>query len=116
MSQAHEVEQRHLDKLLNQAIDLTDNRVSYITNIRFNISNNEVTLDMYYVSPNPGDPGENPIVQRLHRIVIPLGLAKNIGELLVNAMSDWEENFGITLPIVPNAIREQLKNNEPSDE
>lgn len=95
-----------LDDILNEAIDTTNGDATYITNIRFRVTNNDVTLDMYYIGPNPKDPTVHPQAYLRNRIVIPVGLAKNIGSLLVNAMSDWEDTFGVTLPISPNEIEE----------
>lgn len=99
MGTQQRIEQQDLDSILNSADDLTENKVTYVTNIRLNISNNEATLDLYYLSPDPQNPGGNPKAQRVQRLVMPLGLAKNIGQILVNAMTEWEDAFGITLPI-----------------
>ena len=108
-------EHTNTDTLLNNAIDLTDNKVSYITNIRFSITNNDVTLDLFYTSPNPKNPNGVPIAQRLHRIILPPGLAKNIGQLLADSMAGWEEAFGIELPITPADIDEQENRNNEDD-
>lgn len=102
MGQRQQIEQQELEKILNKAVDLTDNKITYVTNIRFSISNNEATLDLFYVAKNPKNPDDELVAQRLHRVVMPLGLAKNIGQLLVNAMIGWEETFGISLPIFPD--------------
>jgi hypothetical protein len=101
MSDYQMSENKSLDDLLNEAVDLTDNRVSYSTNIRFRVSNNDVTLDFYYLAPDPKNPTGLPTAQRLHRIILPVGLAKNIGQLLANAMDEWESTFGVTLPLLP---------------
>ncbi|MBN8620654.1 MAG: DUF3467 domain-containing protein [Anaerolineae bacterium] len=87
-----------IEEILNAAIDATDNKFSYATNIRLNITNNEVTLDFYFVGVDPRNPNADPIAQRLNRIVIPVALAKNIGELLIDNTSRWEETFGVELP------------------
>lgn len=111
MTQRSEVEQQNLEDILNQAVDLTDNKVNYATNIRFYVTNNEVTLDFYYVSSDPNNPSQ-PMGQRLNRIVIPLGLAKNIGQLLVNGMNEWEANFGVNLPFSIDEVSSDMTGGE----
>ncbi|MDQ7027892.1 MAG: DUF3467 domain-containing protein [Anaerolineae bacterium] len=90
------------EEVLNEAIDLTQNQISYATNIRFTVSNNDVTLDFYRSGSNPKNPNGDPIAYRIHRIIIPPSLAKDISGLLANAMSNWEETFGVSLPIAPD--------------
>lgn len=102
-NETHSIENQSLENLLNNAIDLTDGNATYVTNVRFRMSNNDLTLDLYRVSPNPKKPQEN-VAYLLHRVIIPPGLAKNTGNILVNMAVQWEDTFGISLPIVPADI------------
>lgn len=99
MAEKHEITPEKLEEILNRAVDLTENHSTYTTNIRFRVSNNEVTLDLFYMGPNPRNPPGDPEAYRTHRIVLSPSLAKNIGQLLLKAMTEWEESFGVTLPL-----------------
>lgn len=92
-----------IEDVLNQASDLTNNQASYVTHIRTIVNNNEVTLDFFYAAPDPTSSTIKLIAKRLHRIILPLGLAKEFSKILTNSMNNWEETFGIELPIVPIA-------------
>lgn len=92
-----------LDDLLNHATDLTENKVAYISNIRFTVSATEVTMDLYAVGRNPTDI-RLAQASRIHRIIIPLSLAKDIASLLTAAVANWETTFGITLPLMPKSL------------
>ncbi len=100
------INKNHDDKtavktMLSQATDLTDNKLSYISNVQLYFSAHEVTLDLYYMGPNKSPNVAEPEVFRLHRIVLPLGVAKEMGELLQNGIARWENEFGVELPIQP---------------
>jgi hypothetical protein len=116
MAEKQQIDSEKLEEILNAAIDLTENRSTYITNVRLRLSNSEVTLDLFYVSPDPRNPSGLPIAQRTHRLILPLSLAKNVGELLVSMANQWEEIFGITLPIMPaeNTLEVDEDKNVPS--
>jgi hypothetical protein len=104
MTQHQTLKQEELEEILNSAIDLTENRVSYITHVRFRVSNVDITVDFFYVAPDFRDINGKPVAQRTHRIIMPLSLAKNIGELLVQATSDWEATMGVSLPLLPQGF------------
>lgn len=67
----------------------------YANFAQFLISNHEVFLDFYHVSPKPGGAGLN--VQSAQRIIIPLSLAKGTVEALANVIADFEADHGIEL-------------------
>ena len=112
MAEKQQITPENMEGILNRATDLTDNRSTYVTNIRFRVSNNEVTLDLFYVGPDPRNPSGDPEAYRTHRITIPPSLAKNIGQLLANAMEEWEDAFGITLPLSPNENTVEITTDE----
>lgn len=93
-----------LDDLLDSAEDLTGDKVSYATNVRIHVSNNEVTIDLFYAAPHMSRKSETPIVQRIHRIVMPLAVAKSTGKILLQGINAWEERTGITLPFDPQDV------------
>jgi hypothetical protein len=107
-----QVAPKQLEDILNEAIDLTNNQHSYVNNIRMRVTNNEVTIDCYFLAGDPKNPPGKPIAYRSHRLVLPLSLAKDIGQLLVNSLASWEEVTGVTLPIVPKNTEE---NNHDDD-
>jgi hypothetical protein len=71
-----------IDELLDQADDLTDNRVSYINQARVSFGETEITLDLYLVSSNPKET-DTVAAQRVHRIVMPYPLAQEISSSLI---------------------------------
>lgn len=79
-------------------IHLTNNHPAHMPSIRFNASNNEVTLEFFYLEPDSENLSSQPENQNTYQIVMSPGLAKNIGELLVNTMAEWEETFDTALP------------------
>jgi hypothetical protein len=90
-----------LNNLLNQAIDRTEQDIIYANNIRFQVSNNDVTLDLYHIAPDPGRMPDGVQVTRVSRVVIPVSAAKTFAGSLQAAMVDWEATFGVALPIAP---------------
>lgn len=87
-----------IDDILNRAVDLTDSRTTYVNHIRFSIGVNEVTVDLYTVGPNPQDPSQLPLAQRVYRFAMPISAAKEMADLLLQGVARWEGTFGITLP------------------
>ena len=116
MAKTKKVEDKTLDELLDESVDLTDNQNTYINNIRFRVTNNEVVLDLYFLAPDAKNHAGLPIAYRSHRIVMPIALAKNIGELLVNGVASWEDMTGITLPISPKDLDEGITNGKSTTE
>lgn len=100
MSEANKIEQSHLNELLANAIDQTDNKLTYVNVVRFHLGINEVTLDLYFLGANPTTPNESSQAQRMARVIMPLGTAKELSQLLLNGISQWEDTFGIALPLV----------------
>src|SRR5262249_34970660 len=83
-----------LDTVLDNSIDLTDNKISYVNIVRFQIGANEITLDMYFLSASSKVSDKSPQAQRIHRVVMPLGAAKEVAQLLLDGISQWEDTFG----------------------
>lgn len=91
---------QHIDDILNEATDLTDNKVTYSNTVRFNISLNEVTLDFYTLGPDSKDIKSLKAI-RVQRTIMPLSAAKEIAGLLQKGIAEWEATFGIDLPFEP---------------
>lgn len=70
--------------------------IEYSNFTQFVITNNELFMDFYFVSPNPGGAGAT--VKPVRRIILPLNLAKGSVEALANAIADYEADRNITLP------------------
>ncbi|MBC6935361.1 MAG: DUF3467 domain-containing protein [Chloroflexi bacterium] len=107
MSEQRNTTKDRLNKLLAEAADLTNNETTYINNVTFHIGVNEVTFDMYLVTADPRTLGKNTQAERLQRIVMPVGVAKELALLLINGISQWEDTFGITLPISPQSLSDE---------
>lgn len=90
-----------IDQLLDDADDLSNNTVSYVTHTRVRVSGNDVTLDLYQTLPIASSKKTVPKAKLLHRIVLPLGLAKDLSTSLASGVAFWENNFGIELPFNP---------------
>ena len=90
-----------LEKVLSQAADKTEGRVTYVNNVRFNLTVNEVILDMYVTINSPS--GDGPVAQLVERIVLPISVAKDLSQIIMNSISEWEDTFGINLPLVPTS-------------
>jgi Protein of unknown function (DUF3467) len=96
-----------IDDLLATASDLPDDRVAYANNVRVNVTLNEVTLDFYYVSPDPQNTQGKPKAKYVSRIVLPISVAKETGDLINNSMTTWEKMSGVSLPLgVPTSGRQ----------
>lgn len=82
-----------LRNILSEAIDLTENKYSYANNVQLYFAPSEVTLDIYFVGPNnkPNQPA--PQAQRLHRIVLPIGVAQEVAELLLDNIAKVQEQI-----------------------
>jgi len=93
-----EINATSIEELIANATDLPLDRVDYVNNVRINVGLNEVTLDFFYVSPNPKNPQGEPQVKHSQRIILPVSVAKETGELLMSSMLRWEETFGVALP------------------
>ncbi len=87
--------------VLSEATNIAGSEVTYVTNVQLYFGVHEVTLDLFYLGPNAKPNVPNAQAQRLARIVLPVSVAKEVGELLLNGTSKWEDEFGITLPIQP---------------
>jgi hypothetical protein len=96
-----EIQNMKVDDWLNRASDLPDERADYANNVRIHVSPTEVVMDFYLGSPNPKDPKGEPQVKHIQRMILPVTVAKEIGEILVNSILRWEEDFGVTLPLRP---------------
>jgi hypothetical protein len=71
---------------------------------------------LFRVSPDPKNPNSQLVAHRLHRLILPLSLAKDIGQLLVKNLSNWEDTFGVTLPLTPRDIEVELTGENNGDE
>ena len=70
---------------------------NYSNHVQVYITQNELTLDFYYLSIQQG---KKPNVQAKHtdRIVLPLNIAKGLASALANAIAQHEEDNEVTLP------------------
>jgi hypothetical protein len=80
-----------LDELLNNAVDLTEQKIVYANNIRLRVMRDDVTLDLYHLAPNPTNPDEAAQAYRLSRVVLPVGLARILAGSLQDAVLDSED-------------------------
>jgi hypothetical protein len=96
-----DMQNTNVDDWLNKASDLPEDRVDYANNVRIHVSTSEVIIDFYFGSPNPKQPRGEPQVKHIQRMVLPITIAKDMGEILVNSVLRWEEDFGVTLPLHP---------------
>jgi len=106
-----------LRDILSEAIDTTENKFAYANNVQLYFGANEVTLDLYYLGPNNKPNAPTLQAQRLHRAVLPVAVAKEMAELLLNGIAKWEADFGITLPLEPENLsnrQEEIGSNEGS--
>jgi hypothetical protein len=92
-----EQSRKDINQLLDEAVDLTEGHLSYTNNVRFNASNNEVFIDFFRASPHPKNINE-PYVERIYRVVMPLGVGKDFAQKLLSVISLWEDKFGVNLP------------------
>ncbi|RMF82889.1 MAG: DUF3467 domain-containing protein [Chloroflexi bacterium] len=103
MSEQNQAQPKTIDEILNNAEDLTNGQLIYSNAVRVHASSNDVTLDLYILGTDPRDPVNNPVqAKHLHRIVLPLGTAKEMAQIVLNVTSQWEEAFGISLPFALN--------------
>ncbi len=84
---------------LNQIIDMTQGQTSYINLVRVTTTPNEVILDLQFIAPDTNFP-QNPTIRHLHRVAMPLAVAKELGNLLENSINKWEEASGVNLPFM----------------
>lgn len=104
MSEVQDTERSAIDKLLDNAESVAEDTVTYITQTRLHIGANEATLDLYYTSPSlDGSAGET-VSLHTHRLVLPLGLAKDLARSLHEGTKAWEQQMGIELPFTPAEI------------
>jgi hypothetical protein len=89
-----------VEEILNSASDLTQNQVTYANVVRVNVSGNEVILDFYFMGSDPTS-NQEVIATRLHRFAIPLGTAKEMSSIMLNHIANWENTFGVNLPLQP---------------
>ena|SRR5579859_5609533 len=119
MSEQNEVQPPPLDELLANALDLTDNRQSYVNFVISSFGINEVILDMYFLGVDPRVLGPSTQAQRMVRVVMPPGYAKEMSQLLLQGISNWEATFGITLPLLAersNAEAQKKPDDRKTDE
>jgi hypothetical protein len=91
-----------IDEILNAAKDMTDGKFNYANSVRVSVSANEATLDFYSILPSDKIPKSDPEVQRFYRILIPISVAKDLANVLMQTTSSWESLFGISLPLEPD--------------
>jgi len=89
-----------IEEILNSATDLTENRVTYANVVRVNVAGNEVLLDFYFMGTDPTG-SEEAVATRLHRFAVPLGTAKEMSNIMLNHITNWENTFGVNLPLQP---------------
>jgi hypothetical protein len=63
-------------------------RVDHANNVRINVTSNEVTLDFYQIMSDSKSVSEQPQVNHVQRIILPVEVAKEAGELLIASMDD----------------------------
>jgi len=76
-----------ISELLDSAIILPDEDIDYANNVRINVAVNEVTLDFYHITPSIKPSEVQPSVLHIQRIVLPVGVAKEVGDLLVESVN-----------------------------
>lgn len=106
----------NIDDLLDAAEDATDGRVMYANNARFTIGINEVIVDLFFLASNPRDRKGLPTAKHVARFVLPLSIAKDISEKMLNGISWWEERFGVSLPLNPSDISESQTTQDDDDD
>jgi hypothetical protein len=91
-----------LHNILNAADDVTGGTIIYANNVRFHIGLHEVTIDLYLL--NPSSTGQEPSARAKHvsRFMLPIGVAKEVAQLLSNNISDWEIALGRNISLVPS--------------
>jgi hypothetical protein len=76
-----------LHDIQNRAEDLTEGRAIYSNSVRFNIGANEIFMDFYFFSPTANERPANVRAQRVARLVLPIPVALDISQKLVNGLS-----------------------------
>lgn len=87
-----------LRQVLSDAVDMTENRYSYVNNVQIYFIGNEVVLDLYFLGPNSKPNVQSPQAQRLHRIILPVEVAKETAELLLSGIGQLEAEQRIRIP------------------
>jgi hypothetical protein len=88
--------------ILNDALDKTGDNYLYINNVQIYFGVSEVTLDLYYLGPTGVSATPSAKAQRLSRVVFPVAIAKEMAELVLNGILQWEDETGINLPLQRN--------------
>lgn len=91
--------QEFVQKLLQDAVDLTENKWTYTNQVQLSVSANEIVLDYYFLAPNTLTPGKPPTAYKVQRLVLPISIAKEASQLILQAIERWENVFGISLPL-----------------
>ena len=69
----------------------------YANHVQVVLTNNELFLDFYYISPQASE--EIPVkAVYAGRIIAPVGMAKGIATALANVVANHEEKHGIVMP------------------
>jgi len=86
-----------LYQLYRDAVDLTDNKITYINNVHVSYSATEIVVDLYFLAPDhrKAEPDNQPTQARLvHRVAFPISVAKRFGEILDGVVAQWEQSLG----------------------
>jgi len=104
MSEVQEDKRKDIDSILDNAESIAGDNVTYVTQTRFHVGVNEVTLDLYHTSPSLDRSSGKVVSKHTHRLVLPLSLAKELAMSLAQGIKAWEDMMGISLPFEPQNI------------
>jgi hypothetical protein len=108
---------RHqIDDVLNNAVDMSSGQAIYINNARVRTNLNEVHLDLYQTLATHTKSQTLPEAKLLHRIVLPINLAKDLARIIEQGLDQWEQQMGITLPFTPIDVESSSDESDSSNE
>ena len=82
----------HVNELIDKA-NKTYERDVYANHVQVALTQNELFVDFYYVTPL----GNKPELQHVQRMVLPVSLAKGMASAIANVVALFEEDHNQTL-------------------
>lgn len=82
---------------LISSVKVPENPDIYVNHAQFAVSGNEVFVDLYFISPNPGDPHAVTAAFK-QRIILPHTIVKGFATAMANSVARFELETNIVLP------------------